>query len=58
MFSLFKRIFSRVDKRYVSETDRFLSKLDREIPLSASQCKEIQKHARIFKLRDRAEKSS
>ena len=42
-----------IDKKFVSEYDKFLRKFDQEHPQkSASQLKEITKAQRIAKLRD------
>ncbi|MBS0358743.1 MAG: hypothetical protein JSS53_05720 [Proteobacteria bacterium] len=41
-----------LDKHYVSDITKFLNELQHELPLSASQKKEIAKHQRIAKLRD------
>ncbi len=48
--SFLKRIFTRVNKRYVSDTDKFMASDD--TPLSQSQKREIAKHERIGNLRD------
>ena len=42
----------KVNKNFVSELDVFLSELHESTPLSESQQKEIDKHTRIFKMRD------
>ncbi len=41
-----------VNKKFVSELDNFLTELHQTLPLSASQQAEIDKHERIFKMRD------
>lgn len=43
-----------IDKFYVSPIDKFLYKYDATHEKSASQVKEIEKHARIALLRDDA----
>lgn len=48
----------RINRTFVSEHDIFLTKFDKKHPKkSASQQKEIDKHARIFALRDGKEKA-
>lgn len=43
----------KINRSYVSDIDQFLASFDREHPeKSASQTKEITKHARIHQLRD------
>ncbi len=43
---------------YISELDEFLIDYDKKHPkLSASQRKEIEKHTRVFSLRDQPEQS-
>ena len=43
----------KIDRAFVSEHDIFLNKFDKNNPeKSASQLKEINKHKRIFALRD------
>ena len=45
----------KLDKHYVSETDKFLQEFDKRHPIkSDTQVKEIAKHEPIFKLRDEA----
>lgn len=44
-----------IDKFYVSPYDQFLYEFDAEHEKSQSQLKEINKHRRIFKLRDNAD---
>lgn len=47
-----------IDKAYVSEHDLFLHRFDKEHPQkSKSQLKEIEKHKKIFALRDGAVKA-
>lgn len=41
-----------IDKFYVSSFDKMMRKFDATHPYSASQIKEIEKHALIAKLRD------
>jgi hypothetical protein len=41
-----------INKSFVSIYDKFLKQFDQSHTLSASQVKEIEKHARIEKLRD------
>ena len=43
-----------IDKAYVSPYDRFLFEFDACHEKSASQLKEIEKHERIFAMRDEA----
>ena len=43
----------KIDKSFISDIDIFLNKFDQTHPeKSESQKKEIEKHERIFKLRD------
>lgn len=44
-----------IDKFYVSPYDRMFHEFDKDRIKSASQQKEIDKHARIAKLRDNAD---
>lgn len=44
-----------IDKAYVSPYDRFLFEFDATHNKTASQLKEINKHQRIFNLRDNAD---
>lgn len=41
-----------IDKFYVSPFDKMMREFDATHPVSASQIKEIEKHAQIAKLRD------
>ena len=41
-----------IDKAYVSPYDRFLFEFDATHPRTESQIQEIEKHKRIFELRD------
>ncbi|MDF1678373.1 MAG: hypothetical protein P1U32_06735 [Legionellaceae bacterium] len=43
-----------IDKAYVSPFDKFLRDFDTKHAPSASQQKEIKKHQKIFKKRDKA----
>lgn len=43
-----------IDKFYVSPFDKMMRQFDATHPSSASQIKEIEKHAKIAKLRDEA----
>lgn len=47
--------FTKQEQNFISEIDQFLAKFDAEHPEpSPSQAAEIEKYARIFKLRDDA----
>ena len=43
----------KIDKSYISEIDKFLYALDNRFTNTASQEAEIDKHARIMRLRDK-----
>ena len=43
---------SGIDRNYESDTDKLLRKLEKDLPLSDSQKKEIEKHEKIFEKRD------
>jgi len=43
---------NKINKHYVSEIDKFLADFDARRPSSASQKVEIEKHQRLFELRD------
>jgi hypothetical protein len=45
---------NKIDKHFVSEIDQFLTAFDQTHAKTPSQVKEIEKHARIAKLRDEA----
>ncbi len=46
-------MFKKLDKKYVSETDKFLAALNERFGFKAeSQQVEIKKHERVNKLRD------
>lgn len=48
----------KIDKSFISDIDKFLNEFDQAHPKkSDSQKKEIEKHERIFKLRDEVERS-
>ena len=44
----------KLQRNFVSEIDEFLEKTREQLPLSASQKKEIAKHDKLFKARDNA----
>lgn len=44
-----------INKSYVSPYDKFMFEFDQTHELSESQIKEINKHQRIFKMRDEAQ---
>lgn len=46
------KMFKKITHNYVSELDKFLAKLRKEIPETASQKKEREKFARLDNLRD------
>lgn len=46
-------MFRRIYKNYVSEIDKFINEFDKTHPKSESQLAEIQKHQRVFALRDK-----
>lgn len=48
----FTMIFKKLDINYVSPEEKFLYSVDKKIPLSKSQIREIEKAKRIAKLRD------
>ena len=48
----------KVDKHFVSDITKFLEDFDKSHEKSLSQLKEIEKHQRIYNLRDRAVDSS
>lgn len=45
-------IFKKLDKNYVSPDEQFLYSIDKKIPLSKSQIREIEKFKRIAECRD------
>lgn len=46
----------KIDKFYISDDDRFLNEFDRDNPQKVpAQTAEIEKHARIARLRDNAD---
>ncbi|MBI5447519.1 MAG: hypothetical protein HY939_02175 [Gammaproteobacteria bacterium] len=47
-------MMKKIDTSYVSPLDKFLAELDKNTKKSVSQKKEIEKYARIARLRDHA----
>ena len=45
----------KIDKKYVSDIEKFMQAFDKKYPKSKSQQQEIAKYARIFRLRDQPE---
>lgn len=47
-------MFSKSNKSFVSEADKCLEQLRKDVPESEEQCKERKKYERINRLRDKA----